>query len=182
MKRILSNKKTTIIIFLVVIIVIAFYTYMLARPISYGMGYHNKTAFEGGIFEGTMTFHIGGDMGNNNTNLGGEMKSRYYYKDGYIFFTMSETDAEYAEEVAYINENFEEAIELSFYSAKTNAFRMMVKGGDDGYESVYSCGGAVLFAVAFGIFELILIAVTAASFVISQKYKKTNNNEEIEGD
>ena len=53
MKNILSCKKTTILLFLITIISIGFYAYMLARPISYGMSYHNETVYEGGIFEGT---------------------------------------------------------------------------------------------------------------------------------
>ena len=54
MKNILSNLKTAVILLIVTIISLGFYAYMLARPISYGMDYHNETVYEGGTFEGTM--------------------------------------------------------------------------------------------------------------------------------
>ena len=167
MKNVLTNTKTVIILLAVTIISLGFYTYMLARPISYGMGYHNETVYEGEVFEGTLTFRPDGTMIVDNTSYEA-MEARYYYKDGYVFQTIAQTDEEYEEEVAYINENFEQAIEAPFYSTTTNAFKQ-VAVGVDGYTMVYICSGAVAFAIAFGIFELLLIALTAVSLILRKK-------------
>ena len=66
MKKILSNKITTIILLIVTILSLAFYAYMLARPISYGMNYHNKTVYEGMEFEGNLKFYTDGTIVINN--------------------------------------------------------------------------------------------------------------------
>ena len=110
MKNILSCKKTSIILLIITIISIGLYTYMIARPVSFGMAYHNETEYEGGVFEGTMKFNSDGTMVNKNTNFEEEMKSFYYYKDGYVFYTTAGTNVDYETEVAKINENFDEAI------------------------------------------------------------------------
>ena len=99
MKNLLSNKKTAIILLVASILLLGFYAYMLARPISYGMAYHNETEYEGGVFEGTMKFYSDKTMVNTNTNFEEEIESRYYYKYGYVFFTMAETDEAYDEYV-----------------------------------------------------------------------------------
>ena len=53
-----------------------------------------------------------------------EMKSRYYYKDGYVFFTLAQTDEGYKKEIISINENFDEAIKTPFYADKINSFQL----------------------------------------------------------
>ena len=108
-------------------------------------------------------------MLNSNSNLGAELESRYYYKDGYVFFIMTETEEEYQKEVEYIENNFEEAVNRLFYSAKTSAFKQNVSGGDDGYTAVYTCHNAKDLALACGIIELILIGFTCASAIIRKK-------------
>lgn len=99
---------------------------MLARPISYGMSYHNETVYDGGIFEGTMKFYSDKTMVNSNTNFDNEINSRYYYKDGYVFFVSAETDEEYETEITSINKDFDQAIKIPFYSDKINSFRLIV--------------------------------------------------------
>jgi hypothetical protein len=173
MKNVLSCKKTAIILLIITIISIGFYAYMLARPISYGMSYHNETVYEGGTFEGAMKFYSDRTMVNSNTNLGVEIKSRYYYKDGYVFFTMAENDKEYEAEIASINENFEEAIKMPFYADEINSFKL-VATENDGFETVYTCVPAIVFAIVGGVIELILIGLTCASFVF---YKKSRVDE-----
>ena len=162
MKKILACTKTIIILLAATIISSVFYGYMLARPVSFGMGYHNVTVYEGGTFEGTMKFYSDGTMVNRNTNFDEEIKSRYYYKDGYLFFTMAETYDEYEIEVASINENFDEAISMPFYADKINAFRLVAEEVD-GYATVYTCTPAIIFAVAYGVIELMLISMISIS-------------------
>lgn len=170
MKNILSCKKTVIILLIITIISIGFYAYMLARPISYGISYYNETVYDGGTFEGTMKFYSDGIMVNRNTNFNEEIKSRYYYKDGYVFFTMAETDKEYEEEIASINENFDEAIKMPFYADEINSFKLVASEGD-GYTTVYTCMPAIIFAVVGGVIELILISLICISFILRKKTK-----------
>ena len=170
MKKILSCNKTAVILLLVTILALGFYIYMLARPISYAMPYHNETVYEGVAFEGTLRFYPDGTMRNKNTNFEEEMNDYYYYKDGYIFTLMAETDAEYEAEVAYINENFQEAIASPFYAAKINAFRQ-TNIGPDGYNTTYTCTGAIIIAVAGGVVALALIVLTISSFALCKKAK-----------
>ena len=171
MKNILSSKKTMIILLITLIIFSGVYTYMLARPISYGMSYQNKTEYVGGTFEGTMKFRADGTMVNKNTNFNKELKSRYYYKDGYVFFLVAETDEEYEEEISEINNNFNEAIKKPFYADKINCFKLVVSEGD-GYATVYTCLSAIVFAIVGGVIELLLLAFTAVSFIFIRKAKR----------
>ena len=168
MKNILSSSKILRTLLIVTIISMGLYIYMIARPVSYGMGYHTETEYEGESFEGTMKFYPDRTFTNFNTNYGTEMESRYYCKGGYVFFTLAQDEEEYNAEVAYICENFEEAVNTPFYAVKTNAFKQFFVGSD-GYELVYTCGSAIVLAVVFGVVELILISLTAASFVVCKK-------------
>ena len=170
MNKILSCMKTAIILLLVTVLFLGVYTYMLARPISYGMSYHNETVYEGLSFEGTLIFYPDGKVLVENTNFKEAFEDYYYYKDGYIFTLMAETDEEYEAEVAYINENFDEAVASPFYAAKINAFRHIAEGTDS-YVTTYTCTSAIIFAVAGGVGALALIALTALSFVLSKKTK-----------
>ena len=168
MKNILSNTKTAIILLVITILSLGFYTYMLARPISYGMSYHNETVYDGGTFEGTLKFYPNGKLLNENTNFEKVLEDSYYYKDGYVFLLMAQTDAAKESEIAYINENFDEAVALPFYAAKINAFRQ-TNVGPDGYATTYTCTGAIIFAIVGGIVELALIGFVCASFLLSKK-------------
>ena len=171
MKNIFSCKKTAIILLVITIIFAGIYAYMLARPVSYGMGYHNETVYEGGTFEGTMKFRVDRTMVNRNTNFSQEMESRYYYKNGYVFFTLAQTDEEYEKEIAEINANFDKAINEPFYADKINSFQLVVTEGD-GFATVYTCKSAIAFAIAGGLIELMLIGLTCVSFLLR---KKTEN-------
>ena len=173
MKSVLSLSKTAIVFLALAIVFLGLYTYMLARPISYAMGYHNESAYDGRSFEGTMKFYSDATMVNYNTNFNEEMQSRYYYKDGYVFFTMAQTDEEYEKEVATINENFDEAIKTPFYADEINAFRLVLSESD-GPTMVYTCTPAIIFAVVGGVVELLFIALAAVSFVLYKKSKCKN--------
>ena len=173
MKKFLSCTKTAIALLIVAVLALGFYTYMLARPISYGMGYHNKTAYDGGVFEGTIKFYPDGTMVNRNTNFEEAQEDRYYYKNGYVFSLMAQTDEEYDKEVAAIDADFDAAVKTPFYASKINAFKE-VPVSVDGYTTVYTCTPAIIFASVFGAFELILIGLTTVSFVLSKKANNVN--------
>lgn len=170
MKKFLSYTKTAIILLIVTILFLGFYTYMIARPISYGMSYHNKSVYDGVEFEGTLKFYPDGKQLNKNTTFEEEIEYYYYYKDGYVFALSTLTEENYESEVAYINENFDEAVATPFYASKLNAFRQIMVG-PDGYTTTYTCTGAIIFAVTGGVVGLALIALTVSSFVLSKKAK-----------
>ena len=159
MKRILSSAKALIILLVLTVMSLGFYAYMLVRPISYGMEYHIETEYDGIAFEGTLMFYHDGTMIVRNTNFDGEMKSRYYYKEGYVFFCEAQTDEDYAKEVDYINENFDAIVAAPFYGDEINAFVMSAEG-IIGYSAEYICESAIVFAVVFGVVELLLIGLT----------------------
>lgn len=170
MKSFLSHTKTAVVLLLVTVLVLGFYAYLLARPISYGMGYHNETVYEGVAFAGTLKYYPDGLVRNKNTNFKEELTDRYYYKDGYVFTLIAVTDAEYEAEVAYINENFQEAVASPFFAARINAFRQ-VTVGPDGYATTYTCTGAIILAAAGGVVALALAVLTASSFALCKKAK-----------
>lgn len=105
-----------------------------------------------------------------NTNLGEEFQSFYYYKDGYIFFTLAETEEAYKTEVEAINADFEGAVNSPFYASKINAFRLSSEG-PDGYQSVYICQQATFMAIIGGAVDLVLMALAIVSFAVSIKAK-----------
>ena len=168
MKKLLSNTKVAIILLMTTIFALGFYAYMLLCPISYAMPYHNESEYEGEIFRGIQTFYSNGTVDYWNTNFETEINQRYYYKDGYVFSIMAETDEEYEAEVVRINEDFDDALNTPFYASKINAFRL-VSEGVDGYVSTYTCSGFIIFAIGGGVFVLLMLALTALSFVFSNK-------------
>ena len=72
--------------------------------------------------------------------------------------------------LAYINENFDASAATSFYASKINAFKQVAVGLDEDV-TTYTCMGAIVFAIVGGIDRLLLIALTAYSFVLSKKAK-----------
>ena len=170
MKKVFSSTKTAIILLLVTVLFLGLYAYMIARPVSYGMSYHNEIVYEGESFEGTLTFYRNGKVLNENSNFDEPFEMYYYYKDGYVFNMMAKTDEEYEAEVAYINDNFDNAVASPFYASSINAFKQVAVGMDEDV-TTYTCTGAVVFAIAGGVGALALIALTTASFVLSKKAK-----------
>ena len=69
------------------------------------------------------------------------------------------TDEDYAKEVDYINENFDAIVAAPFYGDEINAFVMSAEG-IIGYSAEYICESAIVFAVVFGVVELLLIGLT----------------------
>lgn len=166
-----SRKIIAAICLVVAILVLALNIYLIARPISYGWGYYAEDEYQGIQYEGAMKFNADGTMVLRNSNHGREMEAYYYYKDGYIFFTMAETDEAYEEEVAYINENFEEALNTPFYADKINAFTLKADG-PDGYTVVYTCTQAIVFAIIGGVIELALMGLAFANLSAHKKAKQ----------
>ena len=168
MKKLLSSRGTAFVLLAVTLLTLAFYACMLLRPVSYGMEYTNRTEYEGGVFEGTMTFRSDMTVLNGNTNLQKPMESRYYYKNGYVFFLVGESDEDCAAEIARIDANFETAIAVPFSSARANAFEVVLAEAD-GYSTAYTCASAKLFAAIGGGVELVLLALTATAFILRHR-------------
>jgi hypothetical protein len=176
MKNILSKTKTAIILLIVTVLLTGSYVYLLTCPIAYGMKYRNETVYEGEVFKGSLKYSADGKVISENTNFDEPLEMYYYYKDGYVFNLVAKNDAEYEAEVAYINENFDEALAAPFYAVKTNAFKQVPVGFEDDDATIYTCKGAIIFAIVGGIDRLLLIALTVSSFVLS---KKAKNKEQI---
>ena len=175
MKNILSKTKTAIILLIVTVLLLGSYVYIIASPVTYGMKYRNETVYEGEVFKGSLKYSPDGKVVGENTNFDEPFEMYYYYKDGYVFNLMAKKDEEYEAEVATINENFDEAVATPFYASKINAFKQVAVGLDEDV-TTYTCKGAIVFAIIGGIDRLLLIALTACSFVLS---KKAKNKEQI---
>ena len=170
MKKVFSNKIAAVILAVLTIVSLYFYVTMLAKPITYGQPYYHASVYEGDDFSGTLTFYPDNTMLVENTNFGEPMKSYYYRKDGYLFFTMAETQEEYDAEVAMIDENFEEAVSTPFYAAKLNAFQLTAEGLDE-YDTFYYCKYTINLAIAWGIGQLVLIVLTCVACKKANKKK-----------
>ena len=170
MTNTLSKTKTAIILLIVTVLLLGSYVYIIASPVTYGMKYRNETVFEGQVFEGSLTYTADGKVISENTNFDEPIEMYYYYKDGYVFHLMATNDEEYEAEVADINKNFDEAVATPFYASKINAFKQVAVGLDEDV-TTYTCKGAIIFAIVGGIDRLLLIALTAYSFVLSKKAK-----------
>ena len=162
MDDIKSNRKKALILTAVAIVLLVVGALMLSKPISYGLNYDHASMYESVDFKGSLIFYQDNTMLVRNTNFNEELKSYYYYKDGYIFFTIAETEEEYREEVAAIDNDFEGAVNSPFYASKINAFSI-ISVGVDGYKSVYNCEPVIMIAIIGAFIELSLV-VTAVSF------------------
>ena len=170
MKNILSKTKTAIILLIVTVLLTGSYVYLITCPIAYGMKYRNETVYAGEVFKGSLKYTADGKVISENTNFDEPIEFYYYYKDGYVFNLMATNDEEYEAEVAAINANFDEAVATPLYAFKTNAFKQVAQGFDNDVIT-YTCMGAIVFAIVGGIDRLLLIALTAYSFVLSKKAK-----------
>ena len=171
MKKILSETKMAIILLIVTVLLVGSYVCIVANPVTYGMKYHNEIVYEGEVFKGSLKYSPDGKVISENTNFDEPFEMYYYYKDGYVFNLMATNDEEYEAEVAAINANFDEAVATPFYAMKSNAFKQVGVGLDDDV-TTYTCTGAIIFAIAGGVFALAFAALTVLSFVLSKKSKK----------
>ena len=168
MDKMKSKRNAALIFAIVAIAFLVVGIYGLTRPISYESDYYHAAFYEGEDFNGTMTFYSDNAVVIRNTNLGEDMKFLYYYKNGYVFFPVGETQEEYEKEVAAIEADFEGAVNSPFYASKINAFRCASEG-PDGYRSVYICQISILMVVLWGAMELVLIGFV---FAFAARYKK----------
>ena len=170
MKKLLSKKTTSIALLILTVLLVASYVYLLTCPIAYGLKYRNEVVYDGQVFKGSLKYTADGKVISENTNFDEPIEMYYYYKDGYVFHLIATNDEEYEAEVAYINENFDKAVDTPLYASEINAFKQVAVGMDEEV-TTYTCAGAFIFALVGGIDRLLLIALTAYSFVLSKKAK-----------
>ena len=163
--------RTRVVIFAVLAIALLIVgIYGMTRPLAYGCDYYHAVFYDGEDFNGTMTFYSDNTMVIRNTNFEEDIKFFYYYKNGYVFFGMSQTESEYKEEVAAIDADFEGALNTPFYASKINPFRLSSEG-PDGYKTIYLCQSAIMMAVVWCAIELALIGFAIASLIRGKKEK-----------
>ena len=168
MNKMRSCRITALILAVAALALLVVGVYGMTRPMSYGSDYYHAAFYEGEDFNGTMAFYPDNTMVIRNTNFEEDIKLFYYYKNGYVFFGMSQTEAEFQEEVAAIDADFEGAVNTPFYASEINPFRLSSEG-PDGYISVYICQSPVMMAVAWGVVELALIGLAIASVIRGKK-------------
>lgn len=169
MKKImLCRKKVLILVAAIVLLVIGIYG--MTRPIFYGASYYHASFYDGNDFNGTMKFYTDNTVVIRNTNFDEEIKSFYYYKNGYVFFCSAQTEEEYKAEVAVIDADFEKAVNSPFYASKINVFKLTSEG-PDGYKSIYLCQNSMMMAVVCGAIELTLVGFYIASAAHCKKDK-----------
>ena len=166
-----SNQKKALILSVIAIIWLAVGIFAMTTPMACGVNYFHATMYEGDDFNGTMVFHPNNTMVVRNTNFDEELEMFYYYRDGYVFYLLSTTKAEYEAEVAAINADFEGAVNTPFYASKINAFMISSEGLDD-YQSTYLCQITIMMAVIWGAIELALIAFAVAFVIRGKKTKR----------
>ena len=170
MNKVRSCRITALILAVAAIVLLVVGIYGMTRPMAYSVDYYHATFYDGEDFNGTMAFYPDNTLVVRNTNFDGEYKSFYYYKNGYIFFTLAQTEAEYQEEVAAIDADFEGAVSAPFYGSKINVFRLSSEG-PDGYCSVYCCQSSIMMVVSLVVIELVLISVAVVSVIHGKKVK-----------
>ena len=176
--RKLSCPKIALALLIVTAITLGLYAYMLLRPVSHGMRYTAETEYLGETYTSTTVFRADNTSVTTSNSIDIELESFYFVKGGYLFLTYATTEEEYREEVEYIKENFEQAKEIPFYASRVNAFKL-VNVAPDGFSTVYKCDTAVVLAILFGVVELMLIALTAISLVLSKR-ARANDTQDTE--
>lgn len=167
MKKLFGKKVVPVLLLLITVVWSVYYGYMTLRPISYGMEYEFHDTFDGIEFDSVSVFHRDNTITFQNSNFDEVQESYYYYKDGYLFNCLAEDEQAFLEEVEQINANWEASLAKLFYSSQINAFTL-TNGADD-YILVQECSAAKTFAIAGGIAELCLIALTVFAFICNRK-------------
>ena len=170
MKKILSKATYPIILLVIAALFLAFYVYMIARPISYGMEYHFKGTVLGYEFETTTVFKTNNKALFINESLEEPQESYYYYhKGGWIFMCYAANEEEYLAEVERIKADLEGTQASEMYAFRISAFSYSYGDPADGSEVVQTCAFAKNFAVVGALVELFLIAITAVAFTRRKK-------------
>ena len=173
MDKMSSWRVASLILAVIAAVLLVAGIYGMTRPMSYGSEYYHASFYEGEDFNGSMVFYADNTMVIRNTNLDEEYKSYHYYKDGYIFFTLAQTEKEYREEVAAIEADFEGAVDAPFYASRINVFRLS-SVGPDGFRSVYACQVSIMMLVIWGAVELALIGSAISLATRSKKQNMKN--------
>ena len=95
MNKMRSCRIKALIPAVIAIVLLVVVIYGTSSPMSYGCDYYHAAFYEGEDFNGTMVFYPDNTMVIRNTNLDEDYKAYYYYKNGYIFFILVQTEAEY---------------------------------------------------------------------------------------
>ena len=170
MSKMRSCRSRVVIFTVLAIALLVVGIYGMTRPLAYGCDYYHAVFYDGEDFNGTMTFYSDNTMVIRNTNFEEDIKLFYYYKNGYVFFGMSQTESEYQEEVAAIDADFEGALNTPFYASKINPFKLSSEG-PDGYKSIYLCQSSIMLIVPLVAIELILIGFGIAPVIFREKDK-----------
>lgn len=173
-KSILSRKSTLITLLAITVLFIGIFVYTVARPISYGLAYTSTNYYDGIRFDRSDVYHVGNQMTltNSNEEYSSGMDFYYYYSNGWVFNCVATNDEEYAAEVEAINADFDNKVNELFYAFKINAFTCSYSNPLEPESSITNvCGGAIAFAIAFGVMSLVSIALSAFSFLLYKKSK-----------
>ena len=168
MEKLLSSKITAIALMVLALAAVGIFVFSISQPLFYGAEYRTKGEFAGQTFEGVMKFYPDGTMVSVNSNIGVEMKSLYYYRDGYVFFATAITEEAYRAEIEYINENFAQAVREPFYAARADIFSV-VSEGPSGDSSVYTCPTAHVVTWSSASATLVFSLLSLLSFVLLRK-------------
>ena len=159
MKNILSKTRTAIVLLLVTVIFLGVFTFMLTRPISYGMPYHDETAYDGIPFEVTWTFYPDSTVIIDNDNYNEPAVDYYYYRDGHMFFLWVDSPERCQKLTEFIDETYENVEDIPLSPYELNAFTLTSDMVED-LEFILACKGLIVFTVFGGIVAIALIALT----------------------
>lgn len=170
MKKILRNKLTSLILSIISLAFLIFYLVMLIRPISYGMEYQITYELNNEEYQTSVFFSKDNKISiiDNKTNVTTE--AYYYVTKGYLFRCNAQNEEQYYQEVEYINNNFTEAVLTPLYPTRINAFNWSYGNDYDFTKVVYTCNDLISFSIFAGIFELLLIAITATCYIFSRNH------------
>lgn len=189
MKKFLSKMPVMIVFLSLAVVGLVFYIVMLARPISYGMTYS--------ITE-TATAEDVGSMTGSGIQVGDEITAKIKFKndtratlttiiedsenaiDMWVYRqgnkvaiigpTLQISEEEYDQYVEQLKAN-EEMFNMS--AVEINAFRMAGEGETEDMV----CNGAIVFAVVWGVVEVVLITFGALSLVFFLKNRKGSSTQ-----
>ncbi len=168
MKKFLSKKPVKITFIALAIAFLAFYAYMLIRPVSFGMSYKETTTQFGKEVTNTIKFKNGKKARITRESDGSKTWSDVWvYCDGYSYTVVGSTD--------YITEKVYEDRVKDLKAQKKENKELYEEGMIDinafSLDEDATCTGAIVFAVVGGVVELILITFTSLTFVFAKKSK-----------
>ena len=165
MKKFLGKKSSKILFIILTLVLTAVYIYMLVRPISYGMTYKNETTALGITTTREVTFLSSKKMKvTTTTGSSTSTVEQWIYCQGGKIAIVDATGL--ISEETY-NKLIESEDSKNAY-IKGATYNLNAFGGE-GLAGEYKCTGAVVFAIVGGVVELVLITLTALTFVFASK-------------